>query len=159
MDDDAVILGEEPEPERSGITVSGWWLGALGVATATVILLSSGPPAPESLPGPSTTTTTTTTAPSVPIPPAYPTGEVVDQTLSWDAAIGLEDAPHIGGVVEFNDAYWMVRSSAQGVTAWTSTDSGGVRWEVASQLDGTEGWVVPDVEVADGRLVVAAAPL
>lgn len=131
---------------------------ALGGVVLAVIVLSSRPAAEEPDTPPSSTSSTTVNAPAVEVPPSLPPGELVEQTLQWTQVSGLEDATRIGGLVEFDDAYWIVGRSEGSLTAWRSEAPTSDPWTAVSVIDeDAAGWRVEDVERVKERLIVAAS--
>lgn len=160
---DDPVVGADEIPTRGGPSGGGWGLLAAALVVGVVLFVSTGWGGPEPPDGtqpevPVTSSTTTTIErPSVSVPVIAPEGELVNDTLHWVTPSGLDEATQIGGVVRFEDAYWIAGSTREGLAMWRAAQPQGP-WEQHATIDRAPGWGVSDVEAAHGMLWVTALP-
>ncbi|CAN5780277.1 hypothetical protein BH23ACT5_BH23ACT5_16810 [soil metagenome] len=122
-------------------------------AVLAVVLTSPAPrasPPDSTFPLPSIPPLTTTTTPDDVNPSD---GVIVDTTLEWTAAAGLDTAHTITEVVSFDGAWHAFGRDASGPAVWHSDD--GSTWKLASRLEVDPNASVVDAAVIGNEVAVA----
>ena len=153
MDDEVFVIGEPEAEETEQPPPRKWWLILLAVSLIGAVAVATRPdpePDPE-VPTPALPSSVT----QVEAPRA---ATVVDQTLEWEQADGFEGLVSLGGVVNFDGAWWAVGSDEDGLAAWSNpSDDPAGPWELASRFGDAHATLsVRSVEAVGDELVTVA---